>query len=308
MYGPVTTDVRQAPKALEKLWAQTNQEFRTHTGNIVVITELDLQENVLTALSELNARHAKRQIVGIIDPHQEGVRVEVSLFDQMGRYIERLVMYGHEEHLTGAILPLLQPGVQTYVWWGTYRNPNAELLNELAELADLVIADTVTLNLSQDARYELTDLNWARTLSWREITAQLFEAPEAAALLNKIEKLDVYYAEGRRRDVIARLYLGWFASRLGWQDLSKITLHPEPADGRGNGEILGFDIKADGATLSARALNTDCVDVNISLSSGTHHNTLHQPTRSIAALLGYVLDGQEDPSVFEESLKNAKAY
>ncbi|GEM46418.1 glucose-6-phosphate dehydrogenase assembly protein OpcA [Deinococcus cellulosilyticus] len=308
MHGPVVTDVRQAPKALEKLWAQTNQEYRTHTGNIVVITELDLQENVLTALTELNARHAKRQIVGIIDPNLEGVRVEVSIFDQRGRYIERLVIYGQEEHLCGAILPLLQPGVQTYVWWATYRNPNVELLEELAELADLVIADTVTLNIPQDARYELTDLNWARTLSWREITAQLFDSPEAAALLNKIEKLDVYYAEGRRRDVVAKLYLGWFASRLGWNDLSNITLHAEPADGRGNGEILGFDIKADGATLSARALNSDCVDVNIQLTSGTHHNTLHQPMRSIAALLGYVLDGQENPSVFEASLKNAKAY
>lgn len=308
MHGPVLTDVRQAPKALERLWAQTNQEHRTHTGNMVAITELDLQDNVLTALTQLNARHAKRQIVGIIDPSLQGVQVEVSIFDQRGRYIERLVIRGQEEHLCGAILPLLQPGVQTFVWWATYRNPNVELLEELAELADLVIADTVTLNIPPDARYDLTDLNWARTLSWREITAQLFDAPEASALLNKIEKLDVYYAEGRRRDVVAKLYLGWFASRLGWTDLKNITLHPEAADGRGNGEILGFDIQADGATLRARALNTDCVDVNIELTSGHHHNTLHQPIRSIAALLGYALDGQEDPSVFDAALKKAKEY
>ncbi|WP_045234244.1 glucose-6-phosphate dehydrogenase assembly protein OpcA, partial [Deinococcus pimensis] len=249
--GPLRTDVRGAQRALDDVWSRTQVEARAYTGNIVALTEEKHLPRVLGALDTLGGRYAGRQIVGVMDG-DETVQMDVSLVPQRGLYVERLVLDANSEQLQGAILPLLRPATMNHVWWASDEEPEGALLAELAELADQVIADTLGLNIPADRRYALADLGWARASGWREATAQLFDVPEAAARLRSVERVTVSYAGVKDRP--ARLFAGWLASRLGWTDLSRVTLRADAASPREPGDLCGVELAGEGLLfrLSAR--------------------------------------------------------
>jgi len=300
--GPVQTTVREAQRALDALWARTEIEMRAYTGNIVALTEKRHLERVEEALSQLGGRYAGRQIIGVMDG-DESVGVTACLVPQRGLYVERLVLDANPEQLRGAILPLLRPATVNHIWWASSTAPGGELLAELAELADQVIADTLRLGIPVDHRYALSDLGWARTAGWRELTAQLFDAPEAAAQLPKLTGITVRHAGSNRSP--ARLFAGWITSKLGWLDFSRVRLESDAGCSRENGDLCGVELTGNGVRFSIGA-QAHSVQSACKYGEVEHAMEVPLPHMTLAEGLGVVMAQVEQNENFLDALEVAR--
>ncbi len=304
--GPVVSDVRGAQLALDALWDQTEIESRAYTGNLIALTEKKHLVRVQEALATIGGRYAGRQIVGVMDG-DDTVDVEVSLVPQRGLYVERLVLDANAEQLQGAILPLLRPATMNHLWWASNTPPGGALLQELAEIADQVIADTLALHLHEDVRFALSDLGWARTSVWREATAQLFDAPEAAAQLRRLTRLRVSFAGSNDRP--ARLFAGWVASKLGWLSAGGVEIAPEPGCQRENGDLCGVTLSGpaeNGASFELRGGEGYSVRTTVRYGSVEHSVESSLPPLSLGEGLGQLMARPAQNDNFEDALKVAR--
>lgn len=301
----VASDVRNARQVLEQLWADVGVETRIHSGNLITITTPELYGLIDRALHNLNSRLAGRHIVGVISPNSR-LKLDISLIEQNGSYIERYTLYGSAEQLPGAILPLLAPNTLNYVWWTRMGiPPRGHLFELLAEIADQIIADTLSVHLDSNAHYALADLSWSRTAHWRELTAQLFDPPETAAVLPDICGVKVKYAAGSKGDQAARFYIAWLASRLGWQDLCAAQLVPVSHD-YPVGEIVEVELWTSNARFTVSAEAGSCAKLHVELPSGSRNAMVHLEPPSLSWLLAFAMDAPEHNALFEIALKTAR--
>ncbi|WP_216328773.1 glucose-6-phosphate dehydrogenase assembly protein OpcA [Deinococcus aestuarii] len=301
--GPVETKVQRAQATLDELWAQTDVETRAYTGNIVALTVRRHRERVEEALAGLEGRYAGRQIIGVMDGQKEVV-VQASLVPQRGGlYIERLTLEASPEQLQGAILPLLRPATVNHVWWGADTKPEGVLLRELTDIADQVIADSLTLDIPPARHYALADLGWSRSAGWREALAQLFDSPDAARQLPKVDRLVVRYAG--RNELPARLFAGWVASTLGWRDLSGADFRPARC-GRENGDLCSVELIGEGVHFSLAASEGDIARTRCEWPGMTRATEINVPRMTLAEGLARVMARPERREVFERAWTLAK--
>lgn len=301
--GPVETGVREAQGALDQLWAQTDMETRAYTGNIVALTVKKHLARVEEALVGLEGRYAGRQLIGVMDGPGE-VRVQVSLVPQRGGlYIERLRLSADPQQLQGAILPLLRPATVNHVWWGADIKPGGVLLSELTEIADQVIADSLTLDIPPARHYALADLGWARTAGWREGLAQVFDSPDAARQLPGVTGMTVRYAG--HNDLPARLFAGWVADTLGWPDLGTVILRGARC-GRENGDLCGLELTGEGAAFNLTAAEEELVRTHCHWPGMRRTTELNVPRLTLAQGLARVMARPERREVFERAWTLAK--
>lgn len=302
--GPATTEVRKVQLALDDLWTRAHVESRAYTGNLVAITEKKHVSRVEEALDGVAGRHAGRQIVGVVDG-EETVTVRVSLVPQGEVYVERLVLDANAEQLRGAILPLLRPATKNHVWWAADAPPSGDLLHELAELADQVIADTLRLDLGPlGARCALADLGWARTSTWREATALLFDAPDAAARLPHLKRARVLYAGGNDRP--ARLFGGWLGSKLGFGDPANVLVEPDPDSARENGDLSGVELLGGDAVFRLWAGPGDAVRCESRFGNVDRVAEVLLRTPGLSEGLGLIMDQPQQNDNFLDALAFAK--
>lgn len=182
----------------------------------------------------------------------------------------------HQERVPFVILPQLLPDLPIYVIWAEDPADDSLLFTELKKLATRFILDSEsTTNLSTFAKKllelqspdrDIADLNWARTLSWRELLASTFYSAERLERLRKSTKIQILYnaqeSEFYCHTQIQGIYLqGWLGTQLDWQ-LEKmetekgkityfykrdggqveITLYPEWHETLKSGSILSIDI------------------------------------------------------------------
>lgn len=142
--------------------------------------------------------------------------------------------------LASVVPPLVVPDLPTVLWWPTHPPLHDPAFAHLTGKADRLIVDSLAFNravptLMQLATFcrrihpagSVSDLNWPRLTTWREMTAQLFDLPDYHWALNAITRVTVGYGHARGatdNPTQALLFLGWVASRLGWQ-----TIDAEPA-------------------------------------------------------------------------------
>ena len=130
--------------------------------------------------------------------------------------------------LPGAVLPLLVTDVPSFLYW-TRGNPfRSAIWKDLEPAIDRLIVDSTTfaapdLDLTDEAaamgskriQAIISDLSWARLAPWRYQTAQIFDAPNLRPYLPRIKRARLsYYAA---TPVLAWLFGGWLATRLGWK-------------------------------------------------------------------------------------------
>ncbi|RMF63430.1 MAG: glucose-6-phosphate dehydrogenase assembly protein OpcA, partial [Cyanobacteria bacterium J069] len=123
---------------------------------------------------------------------------------------------------------LMIPNLPKFVWWKATPNPEHELFRKLAEVCNCLILDssyftdpTVEFLKMQElieSDTYIADLNWHRLSVWQELAAAAFDAPERRIALAEVDKITIDYEKGNPAQ--AYMYLGWFASRLGWQPVS----------------------------------------------------------------------------------------
>lgn len=305
--GPVATSVRGAQATLDELWAQTEVETRAYTGNIVALTLRQHLGRIEEALAGLEGRYAGRQIIGVMDGEGD-LRVQASLVPQHGGlYVERLTLDADAEQLRGAILPLLRPATVNHVWWGAYTRPEGPLLAELSEVADQIIADSLSLDIPPARHYALADLGWSRSAGWREALAQLFDSPDAARRLPEVRELDVRYSG--ERDLPARLFAGFVASTLGWKDLSRATFGPGDC-GRANGDLCAVELRGEGGllfSLRAESGQSSVVRTHCRWPGVDREAEVQVPRMTLAEGLGRVMARPERGEVFEKAWTLAKA-
>lgn len=304
--GPVETSVRRAQATLDELWMQTEVETRAYTGNIVALTVQKHLSRVEEALAGLEGRYAGRQIIGVMDAgHQAKLQVQVSLVPQPGGlYIERLRLAATPEQLQGAILPLLRPATVNHVWWGADTQPGGVLRSELTEIADQVIADSLTLDIPPARYYALADLGWSRSAGWREALAQIFDSPDAARQLGQVDRLTVRYAGTNA--LPARLFAGWVADTLGWPDLGDITFEAAECE-RENGDLCGLELAGEDVRFTLRAGEAELVRTVASWAGVERTTELNVPPMSLAEGLARVMARPERREVFERAWALAKA-
>lgn len=302
--GPIETTVRKAQVTLDELWAQTNVETRAYTGNIIALTVRKHLERVQEALAGLEGRYAGRQIIGVMDGSDD-LNVYASLVSQRrGTFVERLTLDANPDQLQGAILPLLRPATVNHVWWGADTKPEGLLLRELTEIADQVIADSLTLDIPPARHYALADLGWSRSSGWREALAQVFDTPEAARQLPQVNRLTVRYAGGK--DLPARLYAGFVADTLGWPNLDNVEFRAARC-GRENGDLCGVELAGEGVRFTLSAGEGETARVEAVWDGRNHVSEVNVPAMSLAEGLGRVMARPDRGKMFERAWQLAKA-
>ena len=70
------------------------------------------------------------------------------------------------------------------------------------------------IRASANTRMAVADLNWTRTLAFRQALAECFDAPALRPNLRQISQLEIHHSGDAANT--ARLLLSWFAAQLGW--------------------------------------------------------------------------------------------
>lgn len=301
--GPVDTTVRQAQATLDQLWARTNVETRAYTGNIVALTTRSHLERVQEALAGLEGRYAGRQIIGVMDGRDD-LTVHASLVAQEGGlYVERLLLDANPEQLQGAILPLLRPATVNHVWWGADSKPTGTLLSELTEVADQIIADSLTLDIAPSRHYALADLGWSRAAAWREAVAQVFDSPDAARKVKRVTGLTVKYKGSN--DLPARLFAGFIGSTLGWRSLNHVDFRQGRCE-RGQGDLCRVEMIGKDVTFTWIATDAEMVHSTATWPDMNRSMDIHVPPMSLAEGLARVMARPERAEIFEKAWELAR--
>jgi glucose-6-phosphate dehydrogenase assembly protein OpcA len=132
------------------------------------------------------------------------------------------------ERVGNLVKSLMIPELPQFVWWKATPNPEQELFKQLSSSCNCVIVDSSYFSDPEseflkmqeliDAETYIADLNWHRLSSWQELTAAAFDPPERRASLVDLDRVTIDYEKGNAAQAL--MFLGWFASRLGWEPVS----------------------------------------------------------------------------------------
>ena len=164
--------------------------------------------------------------------------------EEAARYWEevRIVAPNRAVHQAmSAASTVVLPGLPVQTWWPGIVAFDGDLYNRVAEVSDRVLLDS---SCFRDTRASLSalagaidvahesvafgDLSWARINPWRVLTAEMFDAPADQDMLDSIERVMIEYSRssGANEIVQALLYVGWLASRLGWEPRAALEEAP----------------------------------------------------------------------------------
>lgn len=126
------------------------------------------------------------------------------------------------------VVSLMIPELPKFIWWKATPNPEQELFKKLADNCHCLILDSSYFSdpeseflkmqeLIESETY-IADLNWHRLSPWQELTASAYDPPERRASLAEIDRVTIDYEKGNAAQAL--MFLGWLASRLGWEPLS----------------------------------------------------------------------------------------
>jgi glucose-6-phosphate dehydrogenase assembly protein OpcA len=132
------------------------------------------------------------------------------------------------ERVGNLVKSLMIQELPKFVWWKATPNPEQELFKQLSSCCNCIIVDSSyfsdpeseLLKMQEliDTETYIADLNWHRLSSWQELTAAAFDPPERRAALVDVDRVTIDYEKGNAAQAL--MFLGWFASRLGWQPVS----------------------------------------------------------------------------------------
>ncbi|HYN87654.1 MAG TPA: glucose-6-phosphate dehydrogenase assembly protein OpcA [Ardenticatenaceae bacterium] len=275
-YKPPVTEVEIADieATLGEMWRAAAEVtgptvVRTTVANLIIYCSEELTgSNLSEVVSTLTPHHPVRAIALLVDEEstRETMEAWVEMHCQLtsggkqqlcGEQISIQAEGAAVRRLPAAVLPVLLPDLPVALYWRTALNPERSPFHPLARLANRVILDSA---LTRDAgevirtiaglleRYgpgRIADLNWARLTTWRELTAELFDADETRPYLRTIHAVELTYCldEGRRSLAQAYLYLGWLGSRLRWR------LESAPVEGE---QEVSLRLRSDRGPIAVR--------------------------------------------------------
>jgi glucose-6-phosphate dehydrogenase assembly protein OpcA len=195
-------------------------EVTAHTPSRAIVliadrvsTEAKLEAQV-SALCQEESRGGARRVCG------EQVTIEAS-----GSQIETAA---------SAIEPLVVPDVPVFLWWKDIPHEEDKLFNRLVELSDRVVIDSLVFDephedlrrlaqlINKQRQYLLvSDVNWGRLTSWRNLIAGFWDVADYRPHLDAIDHVLIEFdpPDATPDEIAAQalLIIGWMASRLKWQ-------------------------------------------------------------------------------------------
>lgn len=184
------------------------------------------------------------------------------------------------EKVPFVLLPHIVPDLPVYLLWTEDPSQDHYLFDPLVKLATRVIFDSESadsllafsqklLNLHEQTKIDIADLNWARTLQWRGWIRSTFSSEERLSQLKKVSRLEITYNSRETESfchlkIQAMYLLAWISSNLDWkfkQADKDLTFHFEKAEAKiksehwnelGSGTIISMNFTTtDGTTFHA---------------------------------------------------------
>jgi glucose-6-phosphate dehydrogenase assembly protein OpcA len=138
------------------------------------------------------------------------------------------------ETAASAIEPLVVPDVPVFLWWKDIPHKGDKLFSRLVELSDRVVIDSLVFDHPHDDMRRLaeliderrqymlvSDVNWGRLTSWRNLIAGFWDVADYRPHLDAIDNVVIEYdpPDAASSEIAAQslLVIGWLASRLKWQ-------------------------------------------------------------------------------------------
>lgn len=312
IHGPQT---RSAIEAAQKTYKLDNtgrvdnatldrlrEEFAKQPGDRQAVENLNARGY---SLSDAIADRNPSRIITLCPTFGEdtGVTAQVSAYCPVQKKSDRLVcceyitLRGTKAALDRVgelVQSLLLPNLPTFIWWKATPNPEQALFRTLSQSASCVIVDSCyfsdpdreLLKMQESIENEIyiADLNWHRLAAWQELAAAAYDPPERRLSLGELDHITIDYEKGN--DAQAMMFLGWFASRLGWKpqsctfesgdyDIKRIKLIG-PNGKEINAELAGIpvtdmgEIPGDlvGLRLDSQNPNADCCTILCSETTG----------------------------------------
>lgn len=263
----IPVGLSEVNSTLEQLWGPAAERIggpdlenpnvtRVVLGNLVV-ERLDPDvESLSRVLETVVARFPCRTIVlRETDAPERVVAAEVSAVCHLpnpGRpqvCSERIVLRAGPnaiDLLPGAVRPLLESGLPLILWWTTDPTRNERLFRSLADESYRILLDlpdpgasaaAMELGLDQTLNSRSRDAVWYGLAHWRELIAQLFDAPQHLATLGRIDsvRIEALSPDPTRPPRLALWLAAWLAGQLGWKTRGEAVNGP-------NGRFrAGFD-------------------------------------------------------------------
>lgn len=199
--------------------------------NMVVVIDKEWKGEISNRLDRISHDNPARTILVVVEEGMEGLNAMATLIhDTPGElgtntvFRERIeIECGAEQldHLDTIVYPVLATEVGTIVW-SPHGHPEA--VDSLRGLASTVLIDSLDYPTWREAISRITelsaftevsDLAWIRSVPWRERVAAAFDPEVWRPELAVINKVSVRMHPGSA--MAGLLWLGWLASRLGWE-------------------------------------------------------------------------------------------
>lgn len=252
--------IEEVDTMLSSLWKMSadnmrtgaNLNVRTSVLNLVICApDIESARSASKLLRDLASTHLARVTLVILDQRADAPDVLKSwvtlrcfsmISDLMRHCFEQttLLISGRPTRALSKTLPtVLKAHLPVYLWWiGDTRGADDAIFHDLAAHCQRVIVDSTTFlqpepDLRSLASYgktaqtvALSDLNWGRLTSWRQLIAQFFDVPEYVAYLADIERIEIEYVAipskhpgVENKDVVpdpggALLLAGWLKAQL----------------------------------------------------------------------------------------------
>ncbi|MEA2426270.1 MAG: hypothetical protein QOH13_2680 [Thermoleophilaceae bacterium] len=197
--------------------------------NLIAVVDREWRGEIENRLENVGRYHPSRTIICAVNEKQTTLDAWATMMVQdpqsgltlCHEQIELTVGAKHLPHLDTICDPLVVSDIPTVVW-----SPHGhdEAVDSLVHIAQVVLTDSVdaaderevlsrALELKENAY--VVDLAWLRSTPWRERLASTFDPPKARPALFEIDAVTVRHHPVS--SVPALLYVGWLASRLGWE-------------------------------------------------------------------------------------------
>lgn len=247
---------RAIEAGLHDLWRQAEAG---EVGGLVRAASLSLlvpvassqsADDLIATIDRVTLVHPCRAILVVVD---DGVAEPVAILtshyrragnEEAARYWEEIRILAPTRAIhqaMSAASTVVLPGLPVQAWWPGAVALDGDLYDHAMEVSDRVLLDSMRFREPRSGLASLAgaidiahesvafgDLSWSRINQWRVLTAELFDAPADEEMLDNIERVVIEYSKssGANEIVQALLYIGWFASRLGWEPRAAIEEAP----------------------------------------------------------------------------------
>jgi hypothetical protein len=218
--------------------------------NMIAFVDREWSGEIANRLRGVGRFHASRLVVLSYEPHRERLDARASVASEgdprpgeLSLLRETVIVEIGDRHLDDLYTiadPLVVSDLPTLLW-----SPHGhhEIVEELLDLTQAVLLDSVAEPDGREAvaraceiseRAYVVDLAWVRSIPWRERIATTFDPPHMRGELHEITSLTIsHHPESA---IAAMLLVGWLASRLGWQLVSRLQIEPRTIE---DGTLFG---------------------------------------------------------------------